>query len=383
MKMNYGRIALCSVLMLSLQACSREPSLKNAHLQTIEPHALANTLFYSGSILPLKTIVVTSPADGAIVEMPFQYGETIEAGQLLYTLSSAKFLTDYKTALMQYIKAKSDYNAGQTQLSEAEFLHKHELISDDEFKTKQGNFYGARLALVQAKDALEVLIHQLDLKDINLYKLTIADIDKITQAMHLQRNSENLRILAPASGVVLAASKNDDDTKKLAKGDVVKQGDVLAIIGDMSGLSVRVKVNELTVNQLKVGQKVQVSGIAFPEHVLSGEIRRVDRQGDVTNTGGGMPTFSVEIMVPKLTLAQQNEIHVGMSAKVEINIEEAQQMMIPIAAVKDHKGVSFVQRYDAKAGKLMDAPVKTGKTTPEAVAVLAGLKAGDRIVVPD
>ncbi len=52
-----------------------------------------------------------------------------------------------------------------------------------------------QLALLQAKDALEILLHQLDIKDIDLYKLTIADIDKITQALHLQMNSENLRIL--------------------------------------------------------------------------------------------------------------------------------------------------------------------------------------------
>jgi multidrug efflux pump subunit AcrA (membrane-fusion protein) len=313
--------------------------------------------------------------------MPFQYGQTIQSGQLLFLLSSAKFLTDYKSSLMAYLKAKSDFNGSDSQLAEATFLHKHLLISDDDFKMKQANYYASRLALLQAKDTLESLLHQLDIKDVNVYNLTIADIDKITQALHLQLSSENLRILSPAAGVVLAAAKNEEESKKLVKGDVVKQGDVLAVIGDMSGVSVRIKVNELIINQLKVGQKIKVTGIAFPEHTLEGIVKRVDRQGEATN--GGLPTFAVEVIVPKLTLEQQKRIHVGMSAKVEIDIEEEKQLLIPITAITERNGASFVSVFDKDAGKIIEKSVNTGKTTVDSVAILSGVNAGDRIVVPN
>ncbi len=59
----------------------------------------------------------------------------------------------------------------------------------------------------------------------------------------------------------------------------------LAVIGDMSGLSVRVKVNELTVNQLHLNQKVKITGIAFPEDVLDGNINRIDKQAEASSTG--------------------------------------------------------------------------------------------------
>lgn len=365
------------ILLLSLAACSRQSDDAHAKMLTIKSSSFASTLFYSGTVQPLKTLVVPSPADGVVVEMPFQYGEKVQAAQLLFMLSSAKFLSDYKAALMQYVKSKSEFNNSQTQLSEAEFLHKNQLISDDDFKMKQSNYYAAQLTLLQAKDALKNLLHQLDLKNFDLYQLTIADIDKLTQAMHLQVGSENLRVLAPAMGVILSSSKNEEDNKKVLKGDVVKQGDVLAVIGDMSGISVRIKVNELTVNQLKIGQKVKITGIAFPDYTLDGEINRIDKQGD--SASGGLPTFSVEVIVAKLTADQQKEIHVGMSAKVEINIEEAAQITIPIAAIREKNGVSFVKVYDALSRKLTDAPVKTGKTTMDSVAILSGLKVGDTI----
>jgi multidrug efflux pump subunit AcrA (membrane-fusion protein) len=313
--------------------------------------------------------------------MPLQYGETVEPGKLLFMLSSAKFLTDYKTALMQYIKAKSDFDTAKVQLSEGEFLHKNLLISDDDFKVKKAGYYSNRLVLLQAKDALEILLQQMDIKDIDLYKLTIADIDKIDKAMHLQKKSENLRILSPAAGVLLGPTKSDDDSKKVAKGDVVKQGDVLAVIGDMSGVSVRIKVNELTVNQLHNGQKVTVSGIAFPDYQLQGEISRVDRQAE--SAGSGIPSFVVEVAVPHLTKPQQEVIHVGMSAKVEINLNDDARIMVPITAILEKNGAAFVKMMDAKTLTIKEVAVRTGKSTPDAVAILSGLKAGDKIVVPD
>jgi len=336
-------------------------------------------LFYTGVIKPLKTIVIPSPAEGVIIDMPFQYGTEIKQGQLLVTISSLKFMTDYKAALMQYIKAKSEFNNSETQLTEAKFLYKNELISKDEFKTKEATFYGNQLALLQAKDALEILLQQLDIKNINLYKLTIADIDKITQALHSKTNNENLRILAPANGVVLSSNKGEDDNKKLTKGDAIKQGDVLATIGDMSGISVQIKVNELAVNEIKLGQSVQVTGIAFQDYTLAGKITRIDKQGETSS--GGMPTFTAEVIVPKLTEQQRKEIHVGMSAKVEINISEEKQMMVPIKAIKEKQGQSYLQVYDEKTKHNKEVQVQTGKTTAEMIAILSGIKQGDKVVI--
>jgi multidrug efflux pump subunit AcrA (membrane-fusion protein) len=377
----YFAISVTIIFAYCLHACKSEPSIPNAHLHTVEAHATGSSLYYSGIIQPLKSVVIPSPADGVIVDMPFQYGEAVKGGQQLFILSSTKFLSDYKAALLQYIKAKSEFNNSESLMRESDFLHKNQLISDDDYKMKQTNFYASQLAFVQAKDSLESLIHQLDMKEVNLYKLTIADIDKITKAMHLQMNSENLRVQAPTPGIILSATKNDEETKKLAKGDQIKQGDVLAVIGDMSGISVRIKVNELTVNQLKVGQKVQITGIAFPDETLQGQIKRVDRQGEIAN--GGLPMFLVEVMVPKLSEKQQRDIHVGMSAKVEINVDEEAHMMVPIAAIKEINGASYAVLFDESKNKPHDVLVKTGKTTMDSVAILSGLKPGDKIVIPN
>lgn len=378
--MRFIQWSIITICFLALSACSQEQknSVKKSNIISIQTNSFSNKLFYSGIIQPLRTVVITSPTDGTIVEMPFQYGEEVKNNQLLFMLSSAKFVTEYKTALMQYIKTKNDFNTAQSQLTESEFLHKNQLISDDDFKMKQSNYYAAQLALLQARDGLEILLQQLDVKGVDLYKLTIADIDKINQAMHLQMSAENLRIVSPATGIILSASKNEEENKKISKGDVVKQGDVLAVIGDMNGVSVRIKVNELTVNQLKVGQPVKITGLAFPNDVLAGKIKRVDRQGEASN--GGLPTFSAEVQAIHLTKAQQDIIHVGMSAKVEIDINEPAEILVPIAAVRENNGQSFVRVVDENKKTSHEVLVKTGKTTVDSVVILSGLKTGDKIL---
>lgn len=368
-------------LLVGLLGSCSESRKNNQHVISVESHASSNSLFYSGIISPLKTMVVPSPVDGVIVDMPFQYGQEIKADQLLFQISSAKFISDYKMALMQYIKAKSDFNAAKTLLNEAKFLHKNQLISDDDFRMKQSSYYASQLTLLQATDTMEILLHQLNIKNINPYELTIADAEKINKALHLQMKADNLSVFSPANGVVLSYGKNESDNKKISKGDAVKQGEVLAIIGDMSGINVRIKVNELTVNQLQPGQKVKVTGIAFPDETLVGEIKRVDRQGETA--GSGFPNFNVEVEVMSLTEIQQKIIHAGMSAKVEIDLEQADKIMVPMSAVHEKNGESFVNALNEKTGKVQEVAIRTGKTTMDAVYVVSGLKEGEKIVLPD
>lgn len=365
-----------------LAACNGDDKNKKTvqnEIITVAPNALASSYYYTGMIQPIKAVVVTSPAEGVIEEMSFHYGDTVHAKQPLFTIYSDKFQSEYKTALMQYIKAKTEFNNSQGQLSEAEFLHKNELISDDDFKAKQTTFYTAQLALVQAEDTLTTMLKQMNVKGFNFHALTIKDIDKITQALHSHDNSQKLHVFSSAAGVALVPMKNDDgQVKKLAKGEQVKQGDVLAMIGDVSGLTIQINVNEFNINQLKIGQKVKVTGTAFPQFILEGKIASLDRQGQVSQ--GGVPVFPVEVIVPTLTAEQQALIHVGMSAKVEIKIEEESVMTVPFAAVFEKNGTTHVTMQ--KDNHLVEVPVKVGKTTPTAVVIEANLRKGEKIVVP-
>lgn len=373
-------LLLCSCFIF-LFGCGKETKQNTNNLYTVTLSNVNHNLFYSGSIQPLKATVVQSKTEGVIVGMAKQYGETVKKNELLFVVSSSKFLSDYKTALLQYIKAKNEFHQSDTQLNEATFLHKNELISDDEFKLKQSAYYANQLALLQAKDALKIFMNQMNVSEDKLFNLTIADVEKVKEAMHLTNHSENLNIMSPLDGVLLAPYKSEDENKKIRQGESCKEGDVLAVIGDMSGISIRIKVNEFAINQLALGQRVKITGVAFPEDVLTGSISHIDHQGE--GVMSGQPTFSVDIEVKQLTARQRKLIHVGMTANVEIELGKEKQLMIPTSAITENKGTATVNRYDKVSKRVQEAVIKTGKSNLNQVVVLSGLKEGDQLVMPD
>lgn len=376
---NFNKVFLSLLLIIVsnfILSCSKEKAVDKPETYIVKKDQFVNRLFYSGSIEPIATRVIPSPAEGVVIDMVFQYGDAVKKGDLLFKLSSSKFLADYKNALLQYVKAKNEFNTAKNQLSESKFLYENELIPKDEYNSKQASYYAGQLSLVQAKDALDVFLKQMAIKNIDFYNLTIADTEKISKAIHMQMANKYLHVFAPTSGVILSSIKDQYDNKKIKKGDMVKEGDVLAIVGDMSGLAVHIKVSELTINQIKIGDKVKVSGIAFPGNALQGVIKQVDRQGEASMNG--LPTFPVVIQVEHLTKFQQKAIHVGMSAKVEMVIHEKSELVVPIKAIHEVDGKTFVsKKHD---NRVEEIAVSTGKTTQNNVEILSGLKAGDEIV---
>ena len=218
------------------------------------------------------------------------------------------------------------------------------------------------------------------MKGLEIYALTIADVDKITKLLEAYLTKDHLTIASPCAGLLLSPFKKEETNKKIGKGDIVKQGEVLAIIGDMQGLKVNVEVNELVVNSLQVGQKVKITGMAFPERTLTGYLSLISRQGVLSNSGS--PIFEVTVTIPTFTKEERQFIHVGMSATVAIdtNASHTGAIFIPIAAVKEDHGNTYVSLWDHK--KMTSLKVKTGKTTMDSVMIVAGLKTGDKILVP-
>ena len=104
---------------------------------TVTQKPLATNLFYAGTVQPLKAVVVTTPAEGVIDDMTFHYGDVVKAQQPLFVIASDKFQADYKNALMLYVKAKTDFTNNESLFKEAEFLHKNELISDDDYQRQE------------------------------------------------------------------------------------------------------------------------------------------------------------------------------------------------------------------------------------------------------
>ena len=202
-----------------------------------------------------------------------------------------------------------------------------------------------------------------------LEKLPLTNTQAIQSLLH--QSPDIISIYAPAAGIALFPETTDNDKKTLQNSMIVKKDQALLSIGDLSSFSVVINVNELHINLLKVKQSATITSSAFPHYTLHGMITNLDyqaKQGD-----NGIPVFTARITVPNITDEQRSTIHVGMSARIAINIESPKQIYIPLDAVIEKNGRTYVQLMN-KEGSLTLHPVTPGITTENTVVIMHGIK---------
>ncbi len=364
---------------------------KNQKIIVVKKTPFVQNLYFSGTIQPVNSKAILSKVSGSVRKVLFKYGEMVKENQLLFVLSSEKLATDYQQAINDYLEKKQAYQNGQKAFQGDELLYKAGVTSRNDYLTEQSAQQTKALDYVQAKMNLEKILAVAGVDSRGIEKLSIKDTDDINKL--LQKKFEDIKVYSTATGVALipsgaalsaSASQNAagmDQPHKLVVGSLINKDQLLLSVGDLSGLTVKVKVNEVDIKHIKVDQKVVVTGEAFLDVVLHGSVLSVasqaeDKQGDDTSVS----LFDVIVKVPSLSVKQQRAIDMGMTAKVNMPISMPASMQLPIDAVSLANGKEVVKLLD-KNNQAKEQVVTTGKTTIDKVIILTGLKPGDRVLV--
>lgn len=359
------------------------PDLKNIQTVTATLQPSAITLYFSGTIGPVKVMTVNSSIDGTVIKKNFDYGTNIDKGQLLLVIKSAQLAEEYQTSLTTYLKAKKDYLNNLTQMRGTDYLKSLGIISENEYITTQSTNYDLELSYNQAARKLQQTLEKMGTSVGNIMELHIEQAAAVHKA--LAQPADLLNVIAPTSGIALMPSKSsggsdDSSGSTLTVGNQVKTGQVLLGIGDSTGFAFLIKVNEININNIKVGQTATITSDAFPNITLKGKVEYIVQQA-VPGESGGTPTFPVNIIVSHLTPEQRKIIHMGMSAKVALQVESKPAIRVPISAVVMDQGVATVKVLDEKRNKILTVPVVTGATTLDSVEIQQGLKPGEKVIV--
>ncbi|MBS0359667.1 MAG: efflux RND transporter periplasmic adaptor subunit [Proteobacteria bacterium] len=349
---------------------------------TLQKKGFSTILYFNGNVKPIRMINVTSPADGVIVGRYFEYGQKIAKGDQVVQLNSEALEKNFHDALTAYLKAKSSFQEAQSKYNASAELWKLGIVAKDDLTSTKNQMDFANLSYFEALYSLEKSIKVKEVLPENIKQLTVNNINQIEKTLNIKYNM--LTVASPADGVVLFNPQqqggDSPSNKKIQVGSVVKLGQVIILIGDMSGLSIDIVVDEIDIDRVKVGQKVFVTSEAFPEFKLQGQIRKIDSQASsASGGGGGLPVFPVSIEIPSLTSEELGKIRVGMSAKVELVLENPNSFSVPLGAVSLVDGQSVVKLI--RNGKVEQVPVVTGETGIDVVEVKNGLAVGDQIVV--
>jgi HlyD family secretion protein len=310
--------------------------------------------------------------------MNFHYGQMVKKGDVVLTLNSTELQKLYNDTLTDYLKAKDSYTIAKSKFVGTQELWNAGLLSKNNYLSEKSNVDTSRVTLMQATRKLTEMLEKMDDKNgKHLSSLSLADFDKVRKVLTSSHNIIHLK--APGDGVLLYPPKSGEDkATRVSVGSTLKSGQVIALIGDLKGISVEIDVPEIDIDKIHPGMTASINGIAFGKHPLKGKLVAVNAQASNTSNGG-LPSFTAVVEVDTLTPEEQPWIKVGMSASIELSVDSDNQLFVPIAAVTREKGNSMVTLQLAQGG-IEKRVITTGPAQADSVVIESGLKAGDVVV---
>jgi membrane fusion protein (multidrug efflux system) len=170
-------------------------------------------------------------------------------------------------------------------------------------------------------------------------------------------------IKAPFAGVL--------GLRKVSVGTLVKPGDIITTLDDVSLIKLDFTVPESFLGALKMGMPVRAQVAAYPGRVFEGVVAGIDSRVDPVSRSVAMRAEvpnKEDLLLPGMLMT------VSLLKNQRQVLAVAEQSLVP---VEDRQYV-YVVTADMKAER---REVKTGARQPGFVEVLSGVKAGEQVVV--
>ena len=286
----------------------------------------------------------------------------------------------------------AELRLAQLQVDKMEF---ESLVEKEEAKLKAKQ---AELAQAQARKQLEAqrIVDNADLK-----KRELEQSQKERDLEKANKDLKGLSVYAENPGLVVYEKIwKGSRPEKIRVGDEPWSGATLVTLPDLSLMQVKTYVNEVDVDRLKIGQKVNIKLDALPEPTFHGSITSIAALGHEKEGDKNVKIFDVEIEIEE----EDKRLKPGMSATSEIVIEtvpsrsdtlgpddvppaETEEefagypLYIPLDAVFERGGKTLVYRLDK--GQPQRQEVVLGKRNQDYVIVEEGLGPEDRVALRD
>ncbi len=375
---NTGKIVMWVVVLLLLgggawggyKYFTRERPLE-VEVATVSQRAAgaqAAVLNASGYVTARRRATVSSKITGKVIEVNVEEGKAVKEGQILARLDDAAYRAAFALAQANLGATERVAKEDEVRLANAKVtLERKQKLVDGGFAMKS-EVDDARLQV----DALEA---RLELEKQNV-------IVSRRQMELEQTNLDNTIIRAPFSGIAISkdAQPGEMVSPVSAGGGFTRTG--ICTIVDMRSLEIEVDVNESYINRVRPGQDVSAvldaySDFPIPAHVIT-VVPTADRQKATVLVRIGFKALDPRIlpdMGVKVTFLK-DEKNPNAAAAV-MNTQPT--VLVPKAAIVTSAGQDVV--FVVKNDHVERVAIKVGGNDADRMEVLAGLSAGDRVVV--
>lgn len=154
------------------------------------------------------------------------------------------------------------------------------------------------------------------------------------------------------------------------EGTSYKEDQRLCVIADSSALNLKVEIDELDIDGVRIGMKADVIFDAFADQVYEGTVEKISGIG---KNAGGVTTYKVTISLPG-----DSHIRDAMRATAEIILKNSEQaVLVPEDAVIAEGDKNFV--LVVHGTDLIKTEVQIGLVNEDYVEIVNGLSAGTEV----
>jgi HlyD family secretion protein len=178
------------------------------------------------------------------------------------------------------------------------------------------------------------------------------------------------QLVAPFDGTILETN--------VSAGDQVTANTAILTLANLQTMQVVASVDETTIRQVSEGQTASITFDAFPGQSFTGQVLAVPLQGTLQ---GDVMVYDVPL---SLTGAEKLTLRVGMTANVEIQVEQVTDaLLVPTIALQQSNGLYqvLVPNTTDPNGAAEAVPVEIGLSDGTYTQITKGLNVGDKVLV--
>ena len=341
MKMQYiVMLPVTATLLYSLAGCEQKVPEKAAQTKTVNAQVVTLSMANidvadatPGAVMAEQQVQVASRLMGYIRDIAVNEGDTVKAGQLLFTIDPTDIKGQVEQAHAGLAQADAALSDAKADLDRFTNLYKEESISKAQYDKIKLQYNIAQSQANAARAGTRTAESQLHYAEVR----------------------------APIAGIV---------TQKLAnKGDLAAPGRPVLVVENPAKLIIQTAVSDETYAHLHLGGKAMVE---VGDKRMTGKIvRLVDAADAMSHTH-----------LVKLDVAGIKGLGSGTFARVNFTVDSRQGISVPKAALLERAGIVGVFVVDAE-GVAHYRMVRVGNEQAAVVEIEAGLSAGDKVVVSD
>ena len=372
-----------------------EPRTVTARAGSIE-----SLVVLSAALAPWREVRIESPLGGRVDALHVAYGQSVAAGEPLVEFDRAELERSYGAARLAYLeraqalerleawatspdvatarralgKATIELDNRTRQLARTTILLREGLIAAKEHEEAKRQLDNQRLDVEAAEEELATVLAQGGEQAVAAARLEVAAAG--ARMERLARDRDHAVLSAPNDGVVLNPARGE---RAVAVGRSYTRGDLVLSLGDFERMAAHALADEIDVVRITEGQRARVRGYAFPGLLLQGRVERAAWQAEPVR---GAPQYQVVVILDPFQPGERERLRPGMSCRIEIVVyRNPNAVLVPVDAVRRRGGEDTVTVWNEAAGEREQRTVTAGETTLREVEIVAGLAAGEQVIV--